>query len=148
MSKGEAKARAELLTPRRSLTGEKLPPTLPVTATELAVGAIGPSHVRVITATMRRIPPATHPGIVAHAEETLAHAARRFDPAALGRIAERLIAHLDPDGKVPADELEKLRELRLRRGSDGTVSVTGKLTPRAAPESWRSWAPSTGAAPS
>jgi Domain of unknown function (DUF222) len=49
LSKGEAKARAkraELLTPRRSLTGEVLPPALPVTAAELAAGAIGPTHVK------------------------------------------------------------------------------------------------------
>ncbi|MDQ4021188.1 MAG: hypothetical protein M3257_06085 [Actinomycetota bacterium] len=48
LSKAEAKARAEqagLLAPRRSLTGETLPPTLPATATELAASAIGPSHV-------------------------------------------------------------------------------------------------------
>ncbi|MGH3897361.1 MAG: DUF222 domain-containing protein, partial [Pseudonocardiaceae bacterium] len=48
LSKGEAKARAdqaELLTPRRSLIGEQLPPTLPTTAAELAAGAIGPVHV-------------------------------------------------------------------------------------------------------
>ncbi|MGH3900696.1 MAG: DUF222 domain-containing protein, partial [Pseudonocardiaceae bacterium] len=92
-------------------------------------GAIGPVHVKVITATMRRIPPTTHPGTVAQAEETLAHAARRFDPAALTRIGERLIAQLDPDGKAPADEPETVRELRVRQGSDGTVSLTGKLDP-------------------
>ena len=103
LSKGEAKARAEqaqLLTPRRSLTGEALPPLLPAAATELAAGAIGPTHLRVITATMRRIPPSTHPEVAAQAEQTLATAARRFDPAALSRIGERLLAHLDPDGNV------------------------------------------------
>ncbi|MGH3802267.1 MAG: DUF222 domain-containing protein, partial [Pseudonocardiaceae bacterium] len=47
---------AELLTPRRSLTGEVLLPALPATAAELAAGAIGPTHLRVITATLRRIP--------------------------------------------------------------------------------------------
>ena len=132
LSKGEAKARAEqagLLTPRQSLTGEVLPPTLPATASELAAGAIGPAHVRVITATMRGIPASTHPGTAAEAEQTLATAARRFDPAALSRIGERLLAHLDPDGTAPADEPENIRELRVRTGSDGTVSLTGHLDP-------------------
>ena len=44
LSKAEATARAEqagLLAPRRSLTGETLPPALPTTAAELAAGAIG-----------------------------------------------------------------------------------------------------------
>ncbi len=132
LSQGEAKARADhagLLTPRRSLTGETLPPPLPATAAELAAGAIGPSHLRVITTVMRRIPPGTHPGTAAQAEETLAHAARRFDPSALARIGERLLAHLDPDGKAPAEEPERTRELRVRTGPDGVVSLTGKLDP-------------------
>ncbi len=132
LSKGEAKARAEqagLLAPRQSLTGELLPPVLPVTAAELAAGAIGPAQVRVITATMRRLPPSTHPGTTAQAEQTLATAARRFDPAALARIGERLLAHLDPDGKAPAEEPENLRELRIRTGPDGVVSLAGKLDP-------------------
>jgi hypothetical protein len=53
LSASEAKARAghaELLAPRRSLTGEELPPLLPSTAAELAAGTVGPTHVRVITA--------------------------------------------------------------------------------------------------
>ncbi|MGQ0719728.1 MAG: DUF222 domain-containing protein, partial [Pseudonocardiales bacterium] len=132
LSKSEAKARAdqaELLTPRRSLTGEVLPPALPATAAELAAGAVGSAHLRVITAIMRRIPPSTHPEVAAQAEETLAHTARRFDPAALARVGERLLAHLDPDGKAPTEEPETIRELRVRAGSDGTVSLAGKLDP-------------------
>ncbi|MGH3943493.1 MAG: DUF222 domain-containing protein [Pseudonocardiaceae bacterium] len=132
LSKSDAKTRTEqagLLSPRRSLTGEILPPALPATAAELAAGAIGPTHLRVITATMRRIPPSTHPELAAQAEETLAHAARRFDPAALSRIGERLLAHLDPDGNAPTEEPEQARELRVRTGPDGAVSLTGKLDP-------------------
>ena len=111
------------------MTGQVLPPVLPSTAEELAVGAIGPGHLRVITATMRRIPPATHPDEVAAAEQTLAHMARRFDPPALGRIAERLLAHLDPDGSAPSEEPEEQRELRVRTGPDGTVRLAGTLDP-------------------
>ena len=98
LSKGEAKTRAEqaaLLTPRRSLTGEVLPPALPSTAEELAAGRIGPTHVRVITSVMHRIPPSTHPEVAAQAEQTLATTARRFDPTALTHVGERLLAHLD-----------------------------------------------------
>lgn len=132
LSKGEARTRAEqagLVASRRSLTGEVLPPTLPATAAELSAGSIGPAHLRVITTVMRRVPPSTHPETAAQAEQTLAHAARRFDPAALTRIGERLLAHLDPDGSAPAEEPEQQRELRVRTGSDGTISLTGKLDP-------------------
>jgi hypothetical protein len=47
----------------------------------------------------------------------------------LTRIGERLLACLDPDGPEPADEPEQTRELRVRTGSDGTVSLTGWLDP-------------------
>ncbi|MGH3912416.1 MAG: DUF222 domain-containing protein, partial [Pseudonocardiaceae bacterium] len=132
LSPGEARTRvehAELLTARRSLTGEVLPPALPVTAAELAGGSIGPGHLRVITATMRRIPPATHPEEIAQAEQTLAGMARRFDPSALGRLAERLLGHLDPDGSAPREEFEEQRELRVRTAANGTVRLAGTLDP-------------------
>lgn len=132
LSPGEGRVRVEqagLLTARRSLTGQELPAVLPATAAELAAGAIGPGQLRVITATMRRIPDGTHPDTVAEVEQTLAQAARRFAPAELGRIGERLLAYLDPDGPEPAEEPETARELRVRTGADGTVSLTGKLDP-------------------
>ena len=132
LSKSEARSRVEhaaLLTPRRSLTGELLPPSLPATAAELTAGAISPTHVRVIAAAVRRIPDGIHPEAVAQAEQTLASAARRFDPSALGTIAERLLAYLDPDGPEPAEEPDTMRELRVRTGTDGVVSLTGKLDP-------------------
>jgi Domain of unknown function (DUF222) len=132
VSKSEAKSRvdhAELLTPRQSLTGEVLPASLPATAAELTAGAIGPSHLRVIIAIMRRIPPSTHPEAAAQAEQTLATAARRFDPAALTCIGERLLAHLDPDGNAPVEQPEQIRELRVRTGPNGVVSLAGKLDP-------------------
>jgi len=75
LSKGEARTRVEhatLLTPRRSLTGELLPPSLPATAAELTAGAISPTHVRIIAAAMGRIPDGTHPDDAAQAEQTLA----------------------------------------------------------------------------
>lgn len=132
LSKGEAKARveqAEQLMPRRSLTGEELAPRLPATAAGLVAGELGPGHLRVITSMMRRIPSCTDPETVELAEQTLAGSARRFDPAALTRIGERLLAYLDPDGPEPADEPEQTRELRVRTGPDGVVSLNGKLDP-------------------
>lgn len=130
LSRSEARTRVEQagqLMPRRSLTGTPLPALLPATAAELAAGRIGPGQVRVITSTMGRIPPSVHPKDVAEAEQTLAESARRFDPAALGRIAERLLAHLDPDGAEPTEEPEQVRELRVHTRSDGTVRLDGRL---------------------
>ena len=72
-----------------------------------------------IAAAMGRIPDGIHPETAAQAEQTLARAARRFDPAALGTIAERLLAHLDPDGPEPVEEPETMRELRVGTGTDG-----------------------------
>ena len=73
LSKSEARTRAEqaeLFTARRSLVGEVLPPALPATAAELAAGRIGPAQVRVITATVSRLPPTAHPDVAAQAEQT------------------------------------------------------------------------------
>ena len=132
LSMSEAKTRAgqaELLASRRSLTGEVLPPVLTASAAELAAGSTGPAHLRVITAIMGRVPSSVHPGEVAAAERTLAQAGCRFDPAALSRIGERLLVHLDPDGAAPVEEPEELRELRVRTGPDGTVRLSGRLDP-------------------
>jgi uncharacterized protein DUF222/HNH endonuclease len=106
-----------------------LPPRLPATAAELVAGGLGPGQLRVITAIMCRIPPSTDPETVELAEQTLASSARRFDPAALTRIGERLLAYLDPDGPEPTEEPEQARELRVRTGADGTVSLSGRLDP-------------------
>src|SRR5918998_371318 len=81
------------------------------------------------TTTMRRLPPSTHPGTAAEAEQTLATAARRFDPAALSQIGERRLANLDPAGSAPSDEPETIRDLRGRTDPDGVVSLTGRLDP-------------------
>ena len=132
LSKGEANARVEqagLLMPRRSLTGEVLAPRLPATATELASGAIGPGQLRVITSIMGRIPSTADPQTVELVEQTLASSACRFDPAALAHIGERLLGYLDPDGPEPSEQPEQTRELRVRTGSDGTVSLSGRLDP-------------------
>jgi uncharacterized protein DUF222/HNH endonuclease len=59
----------------------------------------------------------------------LASSARRFDPAALTRIGELLLGYLDPDDSEPAEQPEQTRELRVRTGSDGTVSLSGRLDP-------------------
>jgi hypothetical protein len=132
LSKGEAKARVEqagLLIPRRSLTGEVLAPRLPATATELAAGAIGPGQLRVITSIMGRIPSTADPDAVELVEQSLASSACRFDPAALARIGERLLGYLNPDGPEPSEQPEQTRELQVRTGSDGTVSLSGRLDP-------------------
>jgi len=44
-------------------------------------------------------------------------------------LQKRLLAYLDPDGPEPAEEPETTRELRVRTGADGTVSLDGKLDP-------------------
>ena len=72
---------------------------------------------------MRRLPPSTHPDIAAEAEQTQAQAACRFDPAALSRIGERLLAHLDPDGSAPSDQPETMRDAL---GSDSMPLTSGR----------------------
>ena len=76
-----------------------------------------------MSATMCRLPPSTHPDIAAAAEQTQVQAARRCDPAALSRIGERLLAHLDPDGSAPSDQPETMRDAL---GSDSMPLTSGR----------------------
>jgi hypothetical protein len=97
--------------------------------------------VRIIT-TMARIPSATPPDEVARAEQTLAHTARRFDPAALARIAERLLAHLDPTAPHPPTNPNASASSTCTPAATARPSP-GASTPTAAPASRKSSTPST-----
>jgi hypothetical protein len=92
------------LTLRRTLGGEVLAPLLAHTAAALAAGQIGPGQVRVLTETITAIPARVSAADRAAAEADLAHHARSFNPTSLHKIAQRILAHLDPDGPAPRDK--------------------------------------------
>ncbi|MGH3857761.1 MAG: DUF222 domain-containing protein, partial [Pseudonocardiaceae bacterium] len=122
---------ATQLAPRRTLSGDVLPPTLPNTVAALAAGEIGPAQVRVITETMNAIPASVNATDREAAEAELARYAHSFDPSSLHKIGRHILAHLDPDGREPRDQqpAPTAGELRLRERRDGRLGLDGFLEP-------------------
>ncbi|HEX6403359.1 MAG TPA: DUF222 domain-containing protein [Pseudonocardiaceae bacterium] len=136
LSAAEARQRVEhasMVGTRRTLTGQTLPPRLPVTAAALAAGDIGTGQLRVISETIVALPTSVPEPVREQAEATLAGYARDFDPRRLRLIAERLLTTLDPDGPKPADDAPPTNpargELWLRNRRDGRLALEGWLDP-------------------
>lgn len=92
------------LGPRLSLSGEVLPPLLPLTAAARAEGSITARHVEVIMRAMSTLRAASLPvEEQAEAEAFLVEQAHCFDPIVLTGIARQLLDTLYPDGRL-ADE--------------------------------------------
>jgi hypothetical protein len=107
LSPGEARARvaaAEALRPRRTLTGEELPPRHPATAAAVRAGQISLGAARTVIDTVAQIPASVRPAEAAQAEQTLAGYAQRFEPRALAGLGRRVLAQLNPDGPAPAEQ--------------------------------------------
>ena len=101
ISRAEARRRirdAEQLAPRISLTGERLPPQLPATATAWHAGVLDGEHLRVIQKFVRDLPDHVHPAAQEKAEAFLAEHAGRLRPDQLEKLADRLSISLNPDG--------------------------------------------------
>ncbi|MFD1814465.1 HNH endonuclease signature motif containing protein [Rhodococcus gannanensis] len=114
-----------------TVSGEPMEATLPVTATAVRDGAIGPDHVAAIARTMRQIPHGTTADEIAVAEEILADTARSATPEDVTKIGIHLLAHLNPDGSIP-DERERKRRRGLRLGKQGAdllTPISGLLDP-------------------
>ncbi|MCB0941705.1 MAG: DUF222 domain-containing protein, partial [Mycobacterium sp.] len=83
ISRAEARRRvrdAALLAPRRSLTGQALPPLLEGTATAWRAGVLDGEHLAVIQRFLRELPAAIGPVETATAERTLARQAATLRP--------------------------------------------------------------------
>ncbi|WP_328305294.1 HNH endonuclease signature motif containing protein [Actinomycetospora sp. NBC_00405] len=109
---------AEDLAPRMTLHGQPVPPRLPCTATVLASGEISPEHVAIIRRTMKKIDRMEHvdPAEVPAADAYLAEKATLFPPATLRRLAEALLAKLDPDGAAPDEDADLFDDLTMTSG--------------------------------
>ncbi|MDO3403389.1 DUF222 domain-containing protein [Mycolicibacterium neoaurum] len=125
---------AAALGPRRALTGEPLPPLLPVVAAAQAGGLITAEHVRVLRDAMADLP-----GFVGLAEREMFEAdlvtlAVGVGPKELKDAAALKLFLLDQDGPLP-DDAERQRSRGVAIGAqrrDGMAVITGSLTPEAA----------------
>ncbi|MEZ0382534.1 HNH endonuclease signature motif containing protein [Mycobacterium sp. pW045] len=123
-------AEAAELGPRTAVTGEPLAPVLPELATAQARGRIGPEHTAIARKTMAKIPAAVDAADRERAERDLAVLAGQFGPEAFRRLADHLLAALNPDGDITDRERQARRGLRLsRQDADGMSTLSGKITP-------------------
>jgi hypothetical protein len=131
---------AAQLSPRRSLTGEPVPPELPATAQAWHAGVLDPEHLRAIQWFSREIPEGVHPADVANAEAFLAEKAAELRPDQLQVLAERVAVILNPDGTFSDEDRARRRNFSWcgRQRPDGMSVGTLIATPelRAMLDAW------------
>ncbi len=129
---GRRVAEAADLGPRHAITGEPLPPRLPATSAAQRAGTIGDSHIAVIRRFLAALPGWVDQGTRDCAEGDLARHGAKFGPETLSKIAERITAHLDPDGKFTDEDRARRRGLIIgKQGIDKMSPIRGWLTPEA-----------------
>ncbi len=128
-------ARAKVLGPRRSFTGEPLPPLWESTAAIQARGELDVEHLEVIERFHKALPSWVDVDTRAAADAQLAELAAGLDPDNLDAAARRLLACIDQDGPAPE---ERERERAAKRGvrvgpqqPDGTAAISGWMTAEA-----------------
>jgi hypothetical protein len=131
ISYGDAKRRvraAVTLGPRRSADGSLLPPLRAALASAQAIGELSPTAVDLIERALTTVD-VIAPSRLVETELALVGYGRVFEPGELGRVCDRVLDHLDPDGSRPRDAIQRdRRELRLGRCRDGMIRVEGRLT--------------------
>jgi hypothetical protein len=119
---------ARHLGPRVTVTGERLQPLLPATATARDAGLITAQHASVIIRAIEKLPITLPAPDVAAAEALLVEQAQSLDATVLAGIAKQLLDTLDPDGTL-ADEAwqQRHRFLSLVPHGDGMHRLTADL---------------------
>jgi hypothetical protein len=115
--------------PRRALTGEPLPAVFPMVAAAQAEGAISERHAKLIVDTIDKLPDQVTAEHGEAIEADLVGYARDFDPQHLARLAVRIAAYYDPDGRLEdVDYRDKHRGLSVHQRPDGSASINGEAT--------------------
>ena len=107
---------AALLGPRRSLTGQPLPPVLAATAAAQARGLINAEHVEVIRKAINKLPGFVDASTRDQFEVDLVRTAVGVGPKELGDVAELTLFLLDQDGPAP-DDTERARKRGFTQGT-------------------------------
>ena len=126
-------AEAQVLGPRRALTGEPLAPVLAATAQAQAAGRINGEHVDKIRDAMAAIPGFVDAATREAVERDLVRVAEGVGPTELQKAAATMLFLLDQDGPEP-DDTERSRKRGLTagpQGRDGMVEIKATLTPEA-----------------
>ncbi|HVX43294.1 MAG TPA: DUF222 domain-containing protein [Mycobacteriales bacterium] len=136
---------ARVLCESRSITGESIPPALPVVAAASRAGEISSSHVAVIERTIKDLPDDIAPELHDSVEHDLVGYARQFDPKTLRRLGREITLRLnpkDPDpeknhtrrGLIFQDDLPGLVAIRGRCTADAAAIIQAALDPLAKPK--------------
>ncbi|CKO71252.1 Conserved protein of uncharacterised function possible rep13e12 repeat protein [Mycobacterium tuberculosis] len=129
ISRGEASRRiheAADLGPRRTLTGQPLPPLLTATAAAQRAGHLGPAHVQVIRCFLHQLPHHVDLPTREKAEAELATLGGRFRPDQLHKLATKLADCLNPDGNYNDTDRPRRRSIILgNQGPDGMSAISG-----------------------
>lgn len=125
-------ARAKVLGPRRSFTGEPLAPLWESTAAAVARGELDVEHLEVIERFHKALPTGVDGDTRAAADAHLARIGAGLDPDNLDVAARRLLACIDQDGPAPT-EADRAKRRGVRFGpqqSDGFSNMSGWVSPQ------------------
>ncbi|WP_306355873.1 MULTISPECIES: DUF222 domain-containing protein [unclassified Nocardia] len=120
LAKADAVARVKTAAQLGIMTsayGEPCEPRLPATAAAQAAG----DHARAVMRVMDRIPDTVDTEHRAIAEEHLADAARTGTPEMVGKVGDRILGYLDPDGTLTTAK----DRARLRAATFGEQRLDG-----------------------
>lgn len=114
------------------MAGEPVPPRLPHTAQALAGGEISTDHARGIATVINRVPRGATNTDHEAAEQILADFARTGSPDDISTVGDRILAHLDPDGRLTTDtDRARVRGIMIgRQRPDGMSPIRGDIDPQ------------------
>ena len=120
------------LGPRRTLTGESLPPKLEATAAAQQQGLIDGEHIKIIRSFLAQLPHFIDEPTKVDAEHKLAAVASAYRPDQLKRFADWYDGVLNPDGNFSDVDRARRRGITVGpQGADGMSSIRGWLNPEA-----------------
>ncbi|MDV3124955.1 DUF222 domain-containing protein [Mycobacterium sp. 21AC1] len=131
---GRRLAEAAELGPRRTLTGEPLPPLRAAVAAAEQAGLINADHVKVLREVIGRLPGFIDPTTCEQFEADLVRVAVGVGPKELKDTAELRLFLLDQDGPEPEEtERERKRGVTMaKQGRDALTDLTARLSPELA----------------
>ncbi|WP_280452154.1 HNH endonuclease signature motif containing protein [Nocardia cyriacigeorgica] len=111
--------------------GDPVEPLLPNVAQALTAGDISADHARGIAAVMNRVPCGATGDDRAAAEEILTDFARTGSPDDIGKVGDKILVYLDPDGRLTTDnDRARMRGIIIgRQRPDGMSPIRGEIDP-------------------
>ncbi|MCI4011559.1 HNH endonuclease signature motif containing protein [Brevibacterium sp. ZH18] len=115
---------------RVDFTGQAQPPLCPVVADALNEGRLSADQARVIKDCLKKLPTWVSQDVRDHAESTLVKDAPTVRVSDLRVIFQRILDHVDPDGRPPKDPADR-REYKVNMFAreNGDWEISGLLDP-------------------